>query len=179
MIYAYDKDGIYFATDIFDLADYRYYLNPTEDNLPVWHPHENMLIYVDCTVARITDLIRYNVEVPKTLTPATVHDFYEEVRELIISNGYTNNKAYSLFISIADGQEIFLISKLGIISHGDRRQPIGGDNDRVLTLTLSPDLSPVEAIKEYYRNANEHTHRANKPFLLANTAEEGVKLVEL
>ena len=179
MIFAYDKDKIYFACSYDSLKEEEYYQCPTEENLPCWHPHEGMLIYVNTDNPRIVDLVRYFVKIPTELSFETVRHFHEDVWSVLQKNGYTNNKAYTLDFTIANAHEAYYLTKLGITDRDDKMTAVSGSMSPELDSAVLKELPPIERIKAYQRLENEYFARKNLPILLLNTAEEGVTVVDI
>ena len=179
MIFAYDKDRIYFSHSYDSLYEQEYYFNPIEENLPCWHPHEGMLIYVNTNRPRIVDLIRYFVNIPTELSFESLNGFYEDIWSTLRENGYTNDAAYRLDVTIANAHEAYYLSKLGITDRDDKQTTVSGSMSPELAASISRDLSPIERIKAYYRLENSFFGRKDLPILLLSTDEPGVKLVDL
>ena len=179
MIFTYDKDRIYFALNLHSLREREYYQCPIEENLPCWHPHDGMLIYVYTTIPRITDLIRYSVHIPTELSFGTIRDFYEEIWSVLCDNGYTNDKAYELEIVIASSSEVYCLTKSGIIDRDNKLTPVFGDIYTELSAAVPKDLPPIDRIKAYYRLENDFLKRKSLPIILLSTDENGAKLVDL
>jgi hypothetical protein len=182
MTFAYGKDVIYFATNYLSLevddGDF-YYDNPTEENLPCWHPHEGMFIYVRTENARLVDLIRYYVDIPKELSFASISRLQEDIWDVFAENGYKSHEAYSVEITIADGKDAYHINSKGIIDRDDKQSAISGAFSTGLDNKMLKGLSPVERLKEYYRIRNEYYQRKNTPILLFSTDKKGVEIIEL
>ena len=178
MIFAYDKDKIYFACTYDSLYDKQYQC-PTEENLPCWHPHEGMLIYVNTNKPRIADLVRYLVKVPTELSFETIRHFYEDVWEVLQKNGYTNEEAYTLDFTIANAHEAYYLTKNGITDRDDKLTVVSGSMLPELAASLPKDLSPIERLKAYQRLENEYCARQNLPILLLSTDKAGVTVVDI
>ena len=179
MIFAYDQDKIYFACGEYDLNDRKYYMNPTEENLPVWHPHEGMLIYVNTNNQRIVDLIKYSVNIPKELSFETLNSFYEDIWECLRREKYKNPDAYRLTITIANSRDAYYLNKNGITDRDDKLTPVSGGVSLELIDDSLFELTPVERIKEYIRIENEFYGRKTSPILFLSTDEYGAKLIDL
>ena len=179
MIFSYGADKIYFALEEDDF-DYNYpYIDPKEENLPCWHPHDGMLINVETSNYRILDLIRYYVKIPSELSVATLRDFYDDVWEVLQGNGYTKEDEYRLHITIANSSEAYCVSKFGITTRDDKLTYVSGDMSPEIACGLPNELSPIEKIKAYYRKENEYYRNTNTPILLLSTDEPGVKIINL
>ena len=179
MIFSYGTDTIYFALKEDDF-DYNYpYIDPKEENLPCWHPHDGMLINVETSNYRILDLIRYYVKIPSELSVATLRDFYDDVWEALQDNGYTKEDEYSLCITIANSSEAYCVSKFGITTRDDKLTYVSGRMSPEIAANLPRDLSPVERIKAYYRAENEFYKTNNTEIMLFSTDEPGVKIINL
>ena len=179
MIFAYDKDKIYFACSYDSLKEEEYYQCPIEENLPCWHPHDGMLIYVNTNNPRIVDLVRYFVKIPTELSFETMHCFYEDVWDVLQKNGYTNSEAYTLNFTIANAHEAYYLTIDGISNRDDKLTAVSGDMFLELDSAVSKELPPIERIKAYQRLENDYFARKNLPILLLNTAEEGVTVVDI
>ena len=184
MIFAYDKDRIYFAFDKYDIDDDPaffpyYYKNPTEENLPCWHPHEGMLIYVSSPNARITDLIRYYVKIPTEISFVYAEDLYRAITDLLKRNGYETFESKDYWVVIANSVEGYRISGGGVIDRLEHDGMLGGGNRIISDSVSKEEIPPLEAIKEYFRKEHSYIDRKNDSIIVMNTAESGVQIVEL
>ena len=177
MIFAYDKDRIYFGSNLysFEGEKCRYMENPYEENMPFWHPHEGMVIEVRSANARILDLIRYTVKVPQNLTFESVQQFQRDVRAMLEKNGYEKDAGYSYMIVLADARDVYYLYDNGLLDRDDKLTPVSGDCQEVLCERVSRDLSPVERIKAYFKLENDYRIKKETPIFLFNTAEPGFR----
>lgn len=178
MIFAYDSDKIYFALEDGDFSGSRYF-EKNEENLPCWHPHDGVLIYVNTRNNRIVDLIRYYAKIPSELSFETIHDFYEDVWNLLQENGYTKEDEYRLRITLANSSEAYYLSKFGIINRDDKLMYVSGDMSPEIAANLPKEFHALERIKAYYRAENEFYKSKNIPVMLFSTNEPGVKILEI
>lgn len=179
MIFAFDKDKTYFALEDGDFDANVWYYEASEENLPCWHPHDGMLIYVNTRNYRIIDLIKYCVKVPTELSFETIHDFYEDVWALLQENGYTNDEEYRLDITLVNSEEAYYLTKHGIINRDDKLTYVSGQMSPEIAANLPRDLSPVERIKAYCRAENEFYKTKDTEIMLFSTDEPGVKIVKI
>jgi hypothetical protein len=179
MIFSYDKDKIYFALEEGELNSNFKYFEKNQDNLPCWHPHDGMLIYIYTRNYRIVDLIKYYAKVPSELSFETLHDFYEDVWNILQKNGYKKEDEFRLNIVLANSSEAYYVSKYGVTNRDDKLTYVSGDMSPEIAAHLPRELSALERIKEYYRAENEFYKTQNIPIMLFSTNEPGVKIVDL
>lgn len=183
MIFAYDEDRVLFASNYYEidveLLGDRYYGNPTEENLPCWHPYKGMLAYVDSLNCRITDLIRYCVTIPEELSFETLEILYQDIIDVLKKNRFKTNESRDFTLYIADSDTVYMLTRLGIVFRESRNKKISGKCLDALSHKIPDGLSAEERVKEYYRLENGFYRRQNIPILTFRPDEDGVRIVEL
>ena len=185
MIYAYDKDGIIFAERVY--RDFEGNANCTqktdsEEHFPMWHPHENMLIYINSDNKRIIDIIRYEVDVPKELSHEILVDFYERICKALDARGYTPTKErYEFAIIIANNQVAYNLCGRGIVTIDDKLTPISGEFSGFgagLGISIPMDLSPRERLLYYFDGFEKLRQVRRFPIALMRTNTKDIVIVD-